>query len=297
MQRLSVALVAVALAAGIVLLAASDGAAAFVVDGHAVSQGAIDDELGILAEHPDFTAGIIGIEVTAGRGSVSSDVSARWLTIRVVTTYAADEIARLDERITDEDRAATGLADFPAFRQLPSDFRAEVLTGLASLRALQRTLVADPDGKVAAATRAACPSGRFVSHILLATEAEATAAAAELEAGAPFGEVAAERSTDPGSAAQGGQLGCLDELGAAVAPFLAAAESIQVNVVSAPVETEFGFHLIFVSDSPPPSDVDAASVGVVLARIGRVPVEIDPRYGSWDPERAQVRPSSPAAVG
>ena len=52
------------------------------------------------------------------------------MTIRVVTTYAQDELARRDESVTDEDRDSTGLSDFAAFQELPRDLRADVLDSL-----------------------------------------------------------------------------------------------------------------------------------------------------------------------
>ena len=47
------------------------------------------------------------------------------------------------------------------------------------------------------------------SHILVASEAEANEVIAEVEGGATFADVAAERSTDTGSAQNGGSLGCV----------------------------------------------------------------------------------------
>ncbi|MBM3670848.1 MAG: hypothetical protein FJW86_01480 [Actinobacteria bacterium] len=291
------ALAGVLIVGGAVALAVSDGAAAFKVDGHSVSQSTIDDELGILADHPDFAAGLVGTEVVSGTGSLPADVSASWVTIRVVTTYAKDELKRLGERVTDADRTSTGLQDFAAFQGLPADLRADVLDDLASLGALQRVIAEDPDSGVADAALAACPSQRFVAHILVETEAEAVAAAGELAAGAEFAAVAQERSTDPGSAALGGQLGCLDELGDAVAPFLAAVDAATIDVVTDPVQTEFGFHLILVTDTPSAGDLDAASIATVLEDLGKLRVDVDPRYGRWDAARAQVVPRTPASSG
>jgi parvulin-like peptidyl-prolyl isomerase len=82
-----------------------------------------------------------------------------------------------------------------------------------------------------------------------------------------------------------------------VAPFLDAAAAVPVGVVSEPVATEFGFHLILVTDTPTQSDLDAASIAIVLRRVGRVPIEVDPRYGRWDAARAQVLQAGAAAAG
>ncbi len=91
----------------------------------------------------------------------------------------------------------------------------------------------------------ATPEQACARHILLETEAEANELLAELQNGADFAELAAEHSTDPGSAAQGGDLGCFARE-MMVAPFAEAAFGAEVDTVAGPVESEFGYHLIQV---------------------------------------------------
>jgi hypothetical protein len=281
----------VLLLAGIVVLATGEGPSAYRVEKHEVSQSEVDGELEDLAKHPEFAAGLVGAEVSPTESSVPSSLSAGWLTFRIVTTFAIDELERRGGEVNAEDRAATGLDSVPSFGDLPADLRRRLSSGFASLRALQRSLEEEPSGAVQDAVRAACPSGRFVSHILVETQPQASDLAAQLAGGADFAELAVEFSTDPGSGQLGGQLGCLDELGDAVAPFLTAAEAASLGVVTDPVETEFGFHLILVTDTPSLSDLDAASIAIVLQRVSRASVEVDPRYGEWNPATAQVVPS------
>lgn len=66
-------------------------------------------------------------------------------------------------------------------------------------------------------------------------------------AGKNFGELAQKYSEDPGSKAQGGELGFFAK-GQMVAPFDAAAFKLQPGEVSAPVETPFGLHIIQVEE-------------------------------------------------
>jgi peptidyl-prolyl cis-trans isomerase C len=80
-------------------------------------------------------------------------------------------------------------------------------------------------------------------HILVETEEEIEEIAEALEAGEDFAELAQERSMDPGSAVQGGDLGCQPR-GVYVPPFEEAAFTTPLDTVSEPVETQFGYHLI-----------------------------------------------------
>ena len=93
------------------------------------------------------------------------------------------------------------------------------------------------------------------SHILVATEEEANAVKAELDGGADFATLAKEKSTDPG-AANGGDLGFFGK-GMMVAPFEEAAFALtEVGQVSAPVQSQFGWHVIRLEEkrqSTPPA--------------------------------------------
>jgi hypothetical protein len=171
---------------------------------------------------------------------------------------------------------------------VPKDFRRLVVGELSALGALQRVLGGEPD--IAEQARAACPSGRYVSHILVPTEAEAAQIKQQLDEGAVFEELARTASTDTGTAQQGGNLGCLDELGALVEPFASNAQTAPVGVVSEPFQTEFGFHVLLVTDEPLATDVSAVALASIRAQLARSDVEIDPRYGRWDRANGQVLP-------
>lgn len=87
-------------------------------------------------------------------------------------------------------------------------------------------------------------------HILVETEEAAREIIAELDNGADFAELAAQRSTGP-SASQGGDLGYFGE-GRMVPEFEAAAKALDVGAyTSEPVQTQFGFHVILVEDRRP----------------------------------------------
>lgn len=84
------------------------------------------------------------------------------------------------------------------------------------------------------------------SHILVQTEDEANDLLKKLEDGADFGELAQEYSMCP-SKRDGGDLRFFGR-GMMVKPFEDAAFDLEVGQVSAPVETQFGWHLIKLTD-------------------------------------------------
>jgi len=88
-------------------------------------------------------------------------------------------------------------------------------------------------------------------HILVPTLEEAREALARLEKGEAFPEVAQALSHDPGSKEAGGDLGCEPE-GTYIPAFEKALLLLKPGQVSAPVQTEYGFHLILLERVVPP---------------------------------------------
>ena len=90
--------------------------------------------------------------------------------------------------------------------------------------------------------------GEFnASHILVETEEAALALVTALQGGADFAGLAKEKSTGP-SGPDGGQLGWFGA-GMMVPPFEQAVQAMQVGAVSAPVQTQFGWHVIKLNES------------------------------------------------
>ena len=84
-------------------------------------------------------------------------------------------------------------------------------------------------------------------HILVKTEEEALEVIDLLNGGADFAELAKERSEDPGSKDQGGELGFFKP-GEMQPEFEEAAFSMEIGEISEPVESLYGFHVIEVLD-------------------------------------------------
>ena len=85
------------------------------------------------------------------------------------------------------------------------------------------------------------------SHILVASEAEAKDIIAQLEKGADFAKLAKEKSKDPG-ATNGGDLGYFSA-GDMVPEFWAAADKLNKGeYTKTPVKSQFGWHVILLTD-------------------------------------------------
>ncbi|MBA2877485.1 peptidylprolyl isomerase [Anoxybacillus ayderensis] len=85
------------------------------------------------------------------------------------------------------------------------------------------------------------------SHILVDDEKTAKEIKAKLEKGEDFAKLAKEYSKDTGSAQNGGDLGWFGP-GKMVEEFEKAAYALKVGEVSDPVKTQFGYHIIKVTD-------------------------------------------------
>ena len=90
-------------------------------------------------------------------------------------------------------------------------------------------------------------------HILVATEEEALDVIAQLDKGADFAALAQDISTDMGSAVDGGDLGYFalngDTTSKMVTEFSDAVRAQEIGVhSSAPVQSQFGYHIILVED-------------------------------------------------
>lgn len=86
------------------------------------------------------------------------------------------------------------------------------------------------------------PAGRTARHILVKTKAEADAIEAQIT-DANFAQIAKQKSIDPGSGKQGGDLGPIQR-GQLVPEFEKVAFALKDGEISQPVKTQFGWHII-----------------------------------------------------
>lgn len=172
----------------------------------------------------------------------------------------------------------------PERYQTPERVRIEFLR-LAVADLLKGVQLTDDELRQAVADAAAAMPGgseeRRASHILILVdpaggEAAEKAATAKVEAlrarilaGADFAKLAREESKDPGSAAQGGDLGLVGR-GVFVKEFEQALYALRKpGELSAPVRTQYGVHLIKLTEIQRPTSrpaVDRAQVETELRR-------------------------------
>jgi peptidyl-prolyl cis-trans isomerase C len=129
---------------------------------------------------------------------------------------------------------------------------------------------AEYDKVKASATSAGEGKEYKAQHILVEQEAEAKAIIASLKKGAKFEDIAKKQSKDPGSGANGGDLGWANPSGY-VKEFgdaLAALKKGQTTDV--PVKTQFGYHVIRLNDERqqafPPLEQVKDQIGQQLAQ-------------------------------
>ncbi|WP_371155741.1 peptidylprolyl isomerase [Jannaschia sp. 2305UL9-9] len=134
------------------------------------------------------------------------------------------------------------------------------------------------------------------SHILVETEEEAADLIAQLEDGADFATLAQEHSTGP-SGPGGGMLGWFGT-GMMVPEFETAITELETGAVSAPVQTQFGWHVVKLNETrtkdAPPLDTVRAELEQTL-RAGAVDAEVERLTAEAMIERSDIAPD-PALI-
>ncbi len=146
------------------------------------------------------------------------------------------------------------------------------------------------------------------SHILTETEAQAQEALTRLNNGEDFAVLALEISVGP-SAASGGDLGCVAPA-TFVPEFVDGASQVDGTGLSAPVESQFGWHVIDVRSFGPivrgqhteltSQEITAfvlansdTAIQELAANLFDRRITVAPRFGMFDPNLGQVVPLEP----
>jgi foldase protein PrsA len=303
--------------------------AAATVNGESISQKELDDELEAIQGNEDYIASIEagGLAVTGqGAGTLTNAFVSRVLTRQIFLKLVHDEVERRKLEVTDDqlERVRPGVIQSVGgdeiFERFPSRYRDTLVRRNAEVALLQSELggstVSDADVRDFYDENPELFAQTCVSHILFgvtddrgqldqeATAAEidrltgeAAAAKAQIDAGADFAAVAAERSVDTSNKDEGGDLEC-GPPGRFVPEFETAMDALDVGVVSDPVATQFGVHLIKVTDrGPQPLDEAEGQIRQRLEGAGEqafsqflqealeeAEITVNPRYGRFTKE-------------
>ncbi len=285
---------------------------AAVVGGRPVEQAELDRRLATVTSDPDVSAAIATDAAVEDR--LRADVLAQLIEARMVAAAAPD----LGAEVTDEELDAhvdqlteeqlgggpDAWAAFLAERGYPEEeVRAQLSEDL--LREEVEDLLGTPEvgpEAVAQVYAAEWEGRKRVAHVLVASQEEATAALAELRAGADFATLARGRSQDTASASSGGDLGPWIE-DQYVAAFDQAVENATGPGLLEPVATPFGWHVIEVrapatleevsdriTDQLAEQQQDAAYTEWVAGVRADVDVDVRDDLGDWDGASGTVTP-------
>ena len=321
MKRLTALIMVCALALG--ACGAGDGATAATVDGRNITVGEVNGLLNIpdgTVSKADF-AQFLGLVV---EWAVVEEAAAEEFDITVTDEEIAAEADRIFEEFSSEGQTRE---DFTASRGVTEEFLRMVGHQEALYRKVHEKFAGEGRGvPTEDEVEELMESERLrlteacVSHILLGelqglegdeledAKEEALGEAEEvlglLDDGGVFAELARERSTDAGSGAQGGDLGCSSPT-RWVEPFKDAVLDAPIGeVLDEPVLSEFGYHIIFVKSRTVPTDEEiteaVTSDGVsraidewVAEQMAASEISVVERFGTWDAETLRLLP--PAA--
>ena len=319
-----------ALLVSLALLTAACGGGSYAatVDGQRISEAELENELRSIAGNEHYLSLVEesqGIKVRGeGAGTFDSAFTALALTRQIYYRLVESELARRKISVDREQLAAARtdmvrqLQGEEVFSAFPKPYQEELVRREAELDALTLA-VNDVRNPEAAARRyydehpeefaRAC-----VRHILVPEQAKADEVKRRLDAGESFEELARAESKDPGSASEGGSLGCEVSAESGFVPeFTLAVLRQPVGAVGAPVQTQFGFHVIKVDSRPVPGyegDVPALALSKVTAAgeqkvqellkelVGKARIQVNPRYGNFEKEgdAPGVRPPEAPSV-
>jgi parvulin-like peptidyl-prolyl isomerase len=297
-------------------------APAATVNGNEIEVDAIEDEITAIRGNDAFAASleqIYGFPATEAsvEGAFDAALVANVLSLRVWFTLLSDRVEEeglqplLDDVIAEigEELPAQFDSSFGdgAFADFPADFRDDIILQFALPEMLNRWAAEEvgDDPEAFFDEHPEAFTEICVSHALVGlqggrTPAEADAAARSLrdriDAGEDFVDIATNESEDPAAAAEGGALGCGSRASLQFDPtFEAAAFALEEGEISDPVQTQFGSHLITVTDVTQPDFGDVGDTiqnvranaatelqnEFLFGTICDADVDVNPRYGTW----------------
>lgn len=300
--------------------------AAATIDGKTISLDALQEELDAIEGNSAYVEQVEqgGFKVRGGgKGTLTNDFVGRVLTRQIFLFLVSEELVRKDMSVSaaevdrSKDAVVESVGGQAVFNGFPRSYQQTLQRRDAEVAKLQASLGGEEVTDEAIKKFYEANLDQFaqtcVSHILFgvadatgqldqeatATQSdrirgEAAAAKAEIAAGADFAAIAAQRSVDTSNKDKGGDLGC-GPAGRFVPEFETAMDATAVGAVSDPVQTQFGFHLIKVTDRKPQTLEEATptiqqqlqSAGqaefstFLQEALKKAKISVNPRYGRF----------------
>ena len=155
----------------------------------------------------------------------------------------------VDLKVGAQAAEAAKVAETPEFKRKLSYFRDKLLLDEYLEREAKKAVTPEAERAVFEQSAKLMKAEEEVHarHILVDNEAEAKKIAGRVKGGEDFSKVAAETSKDPGSKAEGGDLGWFTKE-RMVKEFAEAAFKMKAAEISDPIKTQFGWHVIKVEE-------------------------------------------------
>jgi len=163
----------------------------------------------------------------------------------------------IDSKLVTLEGRRAGFSQDPDVKKRLLDIEDQIISEIFLTKTIGHQVTEEALQKIYSETKSEMASGDQIKarHILLDSEEKALEIIKKLQTGGEFAKLASEYSTGP-SAASGGDLGWFGE-GQMVPEFSKAAFALNPgDIVTKPVKTQFGWHIILVEDrkvSAPPS--------------------------------------------
>jgi parvulin-like peptidyl-prolyl isomerase len=304
------------------------------VNGIVVSKAGLEDELDAIRGNKRYVDALkeanVPVDGTGANTSVfSSQFVARILTRRIYLELIHQEFVRRKLKLRDRDLQVAReqlLGSMPGSPEeaeatldaFPKSYYEEIRRTTAEVFVLQNALADTSPANLRKYYDEHKEQFESVcaAHILVEEKAAADSIVAQLsrarDKAATFAELASAQSKDPGSAANGGDLGCASPANY-VAEFKEAVRTQAIGVIGKPVKTDFGYHVIRVDSreaAKPFSEVEQDVIAAVTdTQQGafndflnnastKAKVEVNPRYGKYDKtgQSPEVVPPTPPAA-
>lgn len=196
----------------------------------------------------------------------------------------------IEEKLIYLEAENKGLGKNPEVIKMADKFKQEIMTNYYLKEELAKLTVNDVELKKAYEenrTKYAIPESVKASHILVKTEEEADKLTIQLNKGANFEELAKKNSTCP-SSARGGDLDFFTR-GQMVKPFEDAVFALKKGeITKKPVQTQFGWHVIKLTDKKSPKEKSFEEVKTELknellqdkqkSRVEEIVKELEAKY-------------------